>query len=199
MVNQSLIDYFKQNKGKYSIEMLRQSSIQAGYSAADVDEAIRISNYDNVPAAPAKEKTGFFQKAGDLLIKGITSEARASSKDEVVASKLQEIMINLGYELKRSSAMFDWHYFFYKAPSNSKLKKIEIRISRTGTIFGLGTNSIRVRIIVVKRNIFNLIFDVFKKDLLFSFNADQFIGDDLMPKPGLENQLMIYLKGVNAA
>ena len=52
MANQQLADYFKQNKDKYPIEKLKQASISAGYSQADVEEAAQIASQSQPVLAP---------------------------------------------------------------------------------------------------------------------------------------------------
>ena len=42
MANQQLINYMKQNINSYSVEQLKQSLIQQGYSVEEVEEAARL-------------------------------------------------------------------------------------------------------------------------------------------------------------
>lgn len=49
MVNQALVDFIRQNAQRYSIDQLKQTAIQQGYSSADVEEA---ANFVTAPTPP---------------------------------------------------------------------------------------------------------------------------------------------------
>ena len=51
MANLQLVAYFNQNKGKYSVDQLKQTLIKQGYSASDVNDAARAAQSSS-PAMP---------------------------------------------------------------------------------------------------------------------------------------------------